>query len=412
MQYIDDQASESNKRKRDNTDEGDQTNRFTAKDRQWDARFTSVNTDTDEAIVNAAKQAYDNGRLRYILIGGPEIGTNPKHDDYGLRHVHLCIVASNPLARSTILSMFGIKRNYYLAARNRTLPISGWREHHTKEITKVDPATRLLYEAGELPADTKKVFTLRSQEEKSKKGDEVILEIYNLIKKGTTEDEIFQRFPRNWMMYGEKIKSMVVQRKDFFKTNGDPHIWLYGSAGTGKSSLLAYVYPRAYSKCLYNRFFDLYKPTEHTHVLLEDLDHAAVETLSLNFIKTLCDESGFTYDQKYKAAQPARTTVLVSSQFDIRNILDHLENQIETNEQFKALTRRFFQVKATELHRLLGIKLRNNYELSMLKKEGTTDPGACFMPWNYLEDMPGIHKLPSPEECQQKIRDAYYGVTV
>ena len=209
-------------------------------------------------------------------------------------------------------------------------------------------------------------------------------------------------------MYGEKVKSMVCQRKDFFKANGDPHIWLHGTAGVGKSSLLAYIYPKTYKKNLYNRFFDLYKPTEHTHVLLEDLDHAAVETLGLNFIKTLCDESGFTYDQKYKSAQPARTTVIITSQFDISNILTHLEKQIETAEQGKALRRRFFEIRAIELHRLLGIKLRNNYELKLLKQQGNMEPGACFMAWNYLEDMPSVHNLPTPEQCQAKIREAYY----
>ena len=183
---------------------------------------------------------------------------------------------------------------------------------------------------------------------------------------------------------------------------------LYGSAGCGKSSLLTYVYPKAYKKNLYNRFFDLYKPTEHTHVLLEDLDHAAVETLSLNFIKTLCDESGFTYDQKYKSAQPARTTVLVSSQFSISHILDHLEDLVEIGEQGAALHRRFFEIRAPELHRILGIKLRNKYELNMLRQEGNTAPGSCFMSWNYLEDMPSLHPIPSPEQCQDIIRKHYY----
>ena len=42
--------------------------------------------------------------------------------------------------------------------------------------------------------------------------------------------------------------------------------------------------------------------------MLEDLDHEAVERLSINFIKTVCDESGFAVDQKYKTPQLSRTT--------------------------------------------------------------------------------------------------------
>lgn len=389
-----------------------QHTRAVVKDRQWDARFNSLNEDTDADIVAAAKRNFDNGRLRFVLIGGPEIGENPKQDDYCTRHVHVCIVLFNPLAKSTVASMFGIKRGYYLKPRNRVLPLDGWIEHHTKKLTKISGAPLCLYRAGELPADTKQVYTLRSETEKKRKVDECLVDMYDMLKKQKTEEEIFKIYPRNWVMYGEKVKSMLVQRADFFKHNGDPHIWLYGGAGTGKTSLLKYIYPHAYKKNLYNRFFDLYNPREHDHVILEDLDHAAVEQLTLNFIKTMCDESGFTYDQKYKSAQPARTTVLVTSQFSIQNILDHLEKQIETGEQGKALRRRFYEVKAGELQRFLGVKLRTNYELNMLKQDGNNDPGKCFMSWNYLEGMPGLKDIPSPEECQKKIREEYYSTHV
>lgn len=378
-------------------------------DRQWDARFNSPNEDFDHDVISAAQGGIDNGRLRYVLVGGPEIGTQPTHSDFATRHIHVALVFHNPTTRNAILKMFNVKKGFYLQPRNRALPIGGWRDHHIKVDTKIDPNILCLFEAGELPADTKKVYTLRSAEEKRHKNDEVLRLIYDHVKIGTPEDEIFKLYPRNWTMYGEKIKSMVVQRSDFFKQNGDPHIWLHGTAGEGKSSLIAYIYPKVYKKNLYNRFFDLYKPTEHTHVVLEDLDHAACETLSLNFIKTLCDESGFTYDQKYKAAQPARTTVVVTSQFTISSIVAHLDKQIEIAEQAKALHRRFWEVKSSELQRLLGIKLRNNYELSQLKREGNTNPGACFQAWNYPEDMPSVKNLPTPEECQQIIKNAYYG---
>ena len=76
-----------------------------------------------------------------------------------------------------------------------------------------------------------------------------------------------------------------------------------------------------FKKNLYNKFFDLYDPRTHTHVMLEDLDHDAVQRLSIQFIKTICDEAGFVIDQKYKTPQLARTTVLVTSNFNIRSII-------------------------------------------------------------------------------------------
>lgn len=384
------------------------TIKYTNKDRQWDARFNSVDDESDAVIVSCAQFQVSKGRLRYILVGGPEVGTNPRQDDYGLRHVHLCLLFNNPYAKATVLNMFNIVQGYYLQQRNRSLPYSGWRNHHVKAASKVDPKNAILFEYGELPTDYKSNYALRSTEEKKRKVDEVLVDIKEMLKNQKTEDEIFEKYPRNWMQYGERIKSMMVQRKDFFQSNGDPHIWLYGSAGSGKSSLINYVYPNAYSKNLYNRYFDLYDPTKHDHVVLEDLDHAAVESLSLNFIKTLCDESGFTYDQKYKAAQPARTTVIVTSQFDIGNILMGQEKQVEIAKQGKAIRRRFWEIKVTELHRILSIKLRTPYELRMLKQEGNTDMSKCYLGWNYPENMPSLKPVPAPLVCQSLIRNAFY----
>jgi hypothetical protein len=363
--------------------------KYLVKDRQWDARFNSEDEESDALLVMFAKRQPE-GRFRYLFIGGPEIGTNPKQDDFGIRHVHLCILLHNPVARSTILSMFGITKGYYLVSRNRALPYSGWRNHHAKITTKVDPTKCDLLELGELPPDVKGNFTLRSEEEKKRKIDDVLVDIRDMLKKQKTEDEIFEMYPRNWMQYGEKVKAMMVQRKDFFKANGDPHIWLCGRPGSGKSSLIHYVYPDAYSKCLYNRFFDLYDPTKNLHVIIEDLDHAAADTLGLNFIKTLADESGFTYDQKYKAAQPARTVCIVTSQFTPTNIIGGLEKQQEVGSQRQALNRRFWVLQATEMQRILGIKLRTSYELRMLKQEGNMDSGKCYMAWNYVDDMPAM----------------------
>lgn len=108
----------------------------------------------------------------------------------------------------------------------------------------------------------------------------------------------------------------------FLKTNGDPHIWVFGYPGTGKTALMNLIYPNYYKKNLHNKFFDQYDPDKHTHVLLEDLDFDGVERLSINFLKTICDEAGFSIDQKYKTPQLARTTVLVTSNFQINDLVE------------------------------------------------------------------------------------------
>jgi len=181
-----------------------------------------------------------------------------------------------------------------------------------------------------------------------------------------------------------------------------------GFPGTGKTAVLAFIYPKAYKKNLYNKFFDLYDPTDHTHVMLEDLDHEAVEKLSINFIKTICDEAGFSIDQKYKTPQLARTTVLVTSNFTIRELV---QEGAGWDQNLAAICRRFWQIKIYELLRLLQIKLVPREDRARLKKEGNTDTGKLFMDWDYLTDSPTGKDVKTPQEYQQVIRDYFFALT-
>ena len=67
---------------------------FATQDRQWDARFNVQEPVDLERLVTAIRAEWDAGKLRYILIGGVEIGTRPYQDDYQVktrpRRRHLC----------------------------------------------------------------------------------------------------------------------------------------------------------------------------------------------------------------------------------------------------------------------------------------------------------------------------------
>lgn len=380
---------------------------FTHQDRQWDARFNVPTVEDLQRLLDSLQREWDAGKFRYILCGGVEIGTRPYQDDYQLKHVHIAAVFANRVSKSAILKNWGIKQGngYYLVPRNRDLPYAGWRDHHTKEFSKVNKAQCVLLELGELPVDEPKKRVQPSEEEKKRKIDEVLIDMRAMIEAGE-DGEAFKKYPRNFLIYGERIKAMVTQKRDFFKNNGDPHIWLYGYPGTGKSAVLNYVYPRYYKKNLHNKFFDLFDPEVHSHVMLEDLDHEAVERLSLNFLKTICDEAGFPIDQKYKTPQLVRTTVLVTSNFQISNIMPDSPGQEQNSA---AMYRRFWHINIAEFLRLLGLKMIPKWERAQLKKEGNTDPGRLFITWDYLTDLPLCQPLRSPEDYQVIIKNAYYG---
>lgn len=389
---------------------------FHVEDRQWDCRFNVQAEEDLPSLLDAIRAHYDRGCIKYVLVSGIEVGTRPFQDDYLIRHVHVAVIFLNRISKRSILKTWNIKQGngYYLVPRNRDLPYSGWRDHHIKQFSKVDTTRCIELELGSLPKDVGEAkFVKRSDEEKKRKIDEVLIDMREMIE-GEDDAGAFKKYPRTYLQYGEKLKAMIFQRRDKLTSHGHPHIWLHGTAGCGKSAILSYIYPGYYKKNLYNRFFDLFDPKVHTHVMLEDLDHDAVDKLSTNFIKTLCDESGFPIDQKYKTPQLVRSAILVTSNFRIEEIISQSEEaNVFGKEQNKAaLLRRFWQIDGREFLKLLGLKLIPKYEVSMLKKQGNSDPGKLFMTWDYTYDLPKCEAILPPEAYQKMVKDAYYGIEV
>lgn len=377
-------------------------------DRQWDIRI-NVQEDTYlQAIVENAMLMWSDGKLRYILVGGPEVGTRPNQGDYQIRHIHVATIFHNRISKSSIIKHLGIKEGngYYLVPRNRDLPYAGWRDHHIKLFSKVKPDETILFEKGELPRDKREhTFVKRSDEEKKRKVDDILIEMRKMYEEGKDE-ECFQKFPKNTVIYGARLKAMVQQKQNFFGDRRDPHIWLYGFAGTGKTTILRYIYPTMYKKDLSNRFFDLYDPEKHTHICLEDLDPDAVERLGVQFLKTCCDEMGFPIDQKYKTPQLTRSTILVTSNYTITDILPHDMKGLTVTQA--ALLRRFWHVRIDNLLRLVGVKLLDKYERKMLQKQGNEDVSKLFFSYDYVTEQPTGLPIPSPEKMQEIIREYYY----
>lgn len=300
-----------------------------------------------------------------------------------------------------------------MVPRNRELPYSGWREHHIKEFSKVNPQADdglIMLEYGELPKDNKKraAPVLRSEQEKKMKTDDIIKDIRKMIEEGKADDA-FNTYPRNYMQYGEKIKAMITQKKKaFFGKHNNPHIYLYGFPGSGKTSVMKMVYPNYYKKDLSNRFWDLYNEEEHSHVMLEDLDCMNVDRLGVQFLKTICDEAGFPIDQKYKTPQLTRATILITSNMSLSDLINGCDDVKDLDTTKAALYRRFLHLRVDQLMRILGIKLINDYERKRLKKEGNEDARKLFMDWNYNLDSPTGLDLKTPEQYQQMIRDFYF----
>lgn len=380
---------------------------YGTEDRQWDMRI-NVQDDTYLSTIRSnIERAYNEGKLKYILIGGCEIGTKPSQDDYQVRHVHIAAIFHNRISKGRLLRCFGVeeKNGYYLVPRNRDLPYSGWKNHHVKEFSKIDKTKTIEYEAGDLPKDAKEKPKF-NPEEKKRKLDEILIEMRTLIE-NSQEEEAFKKFPRTYLQYGEKIKSMVTQKADFRNSTKEPHIWLHGFPGTGKTAIMKFLYPTMYKKDLNNRFYELYDDKIHTHIMLEDLDYANVEKLGIQFLKTICDEAGFPYDQKYKSPQLTRASILVTSNYEIHNIVEAIGG-FGQDETKMALSRRFWKLRVDQVYHILGLKMLDKFERAKLKESGNDDVKNLFYTWDYIRNCPKGEPMRESEYYRKLLCDTYY----
>lgn len=384
-------------------------------DRQWDCRINVQDNEYLETIVENIMLEHVNGKFKYVLIGGVEVGTRPNQSDYQVRHVHIAVIFHNRTSKASIIKKWGIieGNGYYLVPRNRELSYSGWKEHHTKEFSKVNPTAPdglQILEYGDLPKDTqkRKAPVMRSENEKKMKLDDVIRNMRQLIEE-EQEDVAFEQYPRAYIQYGEKIKSLITQKlKDFKGQHLNPNLYVYGFPGSGKTSLMKLVFPNYYKKDLSNRFWDLYDDKQHKECMLEDLDANCLEKLGFQWFKTICDEAGFPIDQKYKTPQLTRCTILVTSNYSLYDLISSVEDLKGVQSVQSAMARRFFTIRVDALHRLLNIKLVSDYERKLLKKEGNEDVRKLYMDWNYNLDCPTGNDLKTAEEYQMIIREFYY----
>ena len=102
-------------------------------------------------------------KIKYCFVGGIELGANPSQEDFERFHVHLCLILHTPNTRRAVVNglrlsklvsgqRIGDARSYYLAKRNPFASFTGWRNHHSKEATKVSEEY-IAAEFGEAPRE-------------------------------------------------------------------------------------------------------------------------------------------------------------------------------------------------------------------------------------------------------------------
>lgn len=296
---------------------------------------------------------YSMGSVRYYHVSGVERGDNQEYDSFGKLHVHIALVLFNFTSKQSVINKLGMNRwkeGYYVACRNKALPLSGWKNYHMKAKTKVGNVGPLRVEKGIFPVDR-----VRQHETASTKLKREAKIAENARKRYliTTDDmdQLELEFPSfEFSSVGRAmIHTLKKQRrtKDVSNIVGDldNHI-IWGGSGTGKSASIAHLYPDCYKKMKGTQFWDGYDHKNHDHGVVW-IDEMSKETLAcitgkaqggFEFLKELADRYPVTVDQKFQKGMLIRPrTILITMNEHPSSLLP--DRAVEVNKQ--ALVRKF-----------------------------------------------------------------------
>lgn len=370
---------------------------WSEQDRQWDIRVNLLPgaeigslEDAREELEALLKIWKTWDKIKYCFVGGIEVGDNPSQDDFERFHVHIALILHTPntrravvhslrLSRALVGPRAGEPRSYYLSKRNPFASFTGWRNHHSKEKTKVGQ-DYIACEFGEAPKEYGNQLIEKGSVGKMKQ-DDMLREIMQLFSQGK-KDQAFQEYPALTLRYHGQITAMVKSRLELpTEIDHSKRMWIYGGPGTGKSAYVAWKFPRAFKKSLTKNevlYWNGLDVDWHTHVYLEDIGPEAFENLGMEQLKQWADPShGYTVSMKYGAPIYGVTLpLIVTSNYKPSQLLPD-DTKYPTTE-LEALTRRFEIIHIDTLLQRENLKLRRKSELVALRKAKNADFSAVF----------------------------------
>lgn len=370
---------------------------WSEQDRQWDVRVNLLPGAEIGSIEDAREEleallkiwkTWD--KIKYCFVGGIEVGDNPSQDDFERFHVHIALILHTPntrravvhslrLSRALVGPRAGEPRSYYLSKRNPFASFTGWRNHHSKEKTKVGQEY-IAAEFGEAPKEYGNQLIEKGSVGKMKQ-DDMLREIMQLFSQGK-KDQAFQEYPALTLRYHGQITAMVKSRLELpTEIDHTKRMWIYGGPGTGKSAYVAWKFPKAFKKSLTKNevlYWNGLDVDWHTHVYLEDIGPEAFENLGMEQLKQWADPShGYTVSMKYGAPIYGVTLpLIVTSNYKPSQLLPD-DTKYPTTE-LEALTRRFEIIHIDTLLQRENLKLRRKSELVALRKAKNADFSAVF----------------------------------
>lgn len=187
-------------------------------------------------------------------------------------------------------------------------------------------------------------------------------------------DEIERLYPSEWIRYGKVLKSQYWTQTLAKDIPQAQHLWLYGGSHTGKSSIIKLLFPDIFYKRP-DEWWDGY--TDQETVYLGDMDPPSFQKCGMNNLKVWADPQGFSANKKYGGSDHiVLHQVLVTSNF---RIVDCMRHDLQGfGPILQALMNRYKEINIEHYLFQHGIRLRPDYQLKWLLKQGNTDYAKIF----------------------------------
>lgn len=346
--------------------------------RAWNIRVNVPGPDDVELLLVKVRGIITGNDTQWCLVSAVEVGMNTCiPGSFGNRHVHIALVFVNKVPGTTLVKKFGFKypdycKKWWMKKRtDKDGTFEGWDEYLRKKASKEDPNDEPLFEHGTMPA----LLCARDGPTKKEKAETMATERATEILELAADqrfEEIKKKYPAWYLSNFNKIqhlkRQVPIENKHF------RHLYLYGSAGTGKTQFVHSFFNNIYNASIGSAYMQLYDKEFHEVIMFNDLSPTALLKVGgFDYLKTVTDPQGAAYNVKYAGGDVTSNLVIITSNLSMDQMFDVL-NPVHPEAYREPIDRRFVIIEINRLLKLLGLRMKSKVELERMKVNGNTNP--------------------------------------